>query len=87
MSGKRIAVAFLLFLFCDSAAVHAVGPVQSSQPTGAGRVVATVTTLEGAVHMPGVQVELRASGGGVVIARSLTDGADQVVFPDVPSGQ
>ena len=37
--------------------------------------------------MPGVQVELRAPDDGLVIARSLTDGAGQVAFPDVPPGQ
>jgi hypothetical protein len=52
-----------------------------------GRVVATVTTLEGSVHMPGVAVELRQSDGGLVIARTVTDGAGQVAFPDVPPGQ
>ncbi len=36
--------------------------------------------------MPGVEVELRVPGG-LVIARSLTDGAGQVAFPDVPPGQ
>ena len=37
--------------------------------------------------MPGVEVELRAPDEGLVIARSLTDGAGQVTFPDVPPGR
>jgi hypothetical protein len=62
--------------------------VQSSpQLVSTGRVVVTVTTLEGAVHMPGVQVELRDAAGAIVIARSVTDGAGEVMFPDVPPGQ
>jgi hypothetical protein len=59
---------------------------QSGQPGTAGRVVVTVTTLDGAVHLPGAEVELRAAGGGPAIARSLTDGGGQVTFPDIPSG-
>ena len=86
-SGCRIAVAFCLFLLPDPATVHGSGGLQGNQPATAGRVVATVTTLEGAVHVPGVEVELHAPGDGVVIARSLTDGAGQVAFPDVPPGQ
>ncbi len=53
----------------------------------AGRVVATITTLEGTVHMPGVQVDLRLAGQTVVIAQTLTDAAGQVEFPDVPAGR
>ena len=87
ISGNWIAVAFLLCAFLDPAAVHAAGSLQSSQPVTAGRVVVTITTLEGAVHVPGVEVELRAPSEGLVIARSLTDGAGQVTFPDVPPGR
>jgi hypothetical protein len=46
-----------------------------------------VTTLEGTVHLPGVDVELRQPNEGLVIARTTTDGAGQVTFPDVPPGQ
>ena len=56
-------------------------------PQPAGRVVATITTLEGTVHMPGVQVDLRVAGQTVVIAQTLTDAAGQVEFPDVPAGR
>ena len=84
--GNWMAVAILLFSFLDPASVHAVGFLQSSQPVTAGRVVVTITTLEGAVHIPGVQVELHAPNDGPVIARSLTDGAGHVTFPDVPPG-
>ena len=53
----------LLSLVCCSlpASARPIGVVQAGQPTGVGRVVATITTLEGTVHMPGVQVELRTS--------------------------
>jgi hypothetical protein len=58
----------------------------AAQPSTPGRVVVTITTLEGAVHMPGMEVELR-DAQTMVIARSETDGTGQVVFPDVPPGQ
>ncbi len=52
-----------------------------------GRVVATVTTLEGTVHLAGVTVELRMGGEDAVLAKTVTDGAGQVVFPDIPAGR
>jgi hypothetical protein len=66
-------------------AVLLLALVAAQQP--AGRVVATVTTLEGTVHMPGVQVELRVAGDQVVIAKTTTDAVGQVEFPDVPAGR
>ena len=65
----------------------AAAPMQAAQPATTGRVVATITTLEGTVHMPGVQVELRDPDARIVIAQTETDGAGQVVFPDVPAGR
>ena len=56
-------------------------------PRGAGaRVVATVTTLEGTVHMAGMLVELRQADG-TVLAKTVTDNAGQVTFPDLPPGR
>jgi hypothetical protein len=72
---------------CHPGIVHASGPPQGDQPTAAGRVVATITTLEGSVHLAGAQVELHGPEDGPVIARSLTDGTGQVTFPDVPAGR
>ena len=57
------------------------------QPDTTGRVVTTVTTLEGTMHLPGVQVELRAATDRIVLAKTITDGAGQVTFPDVPPGR
>ena len=54
------------------------------QPDTAGRVVATITVLEGTVRIGGVDVELRSLDGNVVLARTVSDGAGQVMFPDVP---
>ena len=62
------------------------GAGQDEQATE-GRVVATITTLEGSVQMSGVAVELRESGGKLTIAKTLTDGVGQVTFPDVRPGQ
>ncbi|MQA29285.1 MAG: hypothetical protein GEU82_05510 [Luteitalea sp.] len=60
---------------------------QSGQTATMGRVVATVTTLEGTVHVPAVQVELRDFADRLVIARTVSDGSGQVSFPDVPAGR
>lgn len=77
-------VGFLLISVCGSAAA---APSQSSQPAAAGRVVATITTLEGTVRMPGIRIELRDPEERIVIAQTETDGAGQVTFPDVPAGR
>jgi hypothetical protein len=77
----------LLWSAVPSRIAHGAQAADSSQAVDSGRVVVTVTTLEGTVHMPGVQVELRPSDGKLAIARSQTDGAGQVGFPDVPAGE
>ena len=59
--------------------------VSGFQPSG--RVAVTVTTLEGTVQMPGVQVELRAAGDPTVIAKTMTDAGGHLEFPDVPPGR
>jgi hypothetical protein len=64
-----------------------VGPALAGQPSSdAGRVIATITTLEGTVNMPGVQVELLTSPDDTVLAKTISDGAGHVTFPDVPEG-
>jgi hypothetical protein len=73
-------------VFATQAAVRAAESLQPGQPVTAGSVIVIITTLEGAVHVPGVEVELRASDENLVIARSLTDGAGEVTFPDVSPG-
>ena len=50
-------------------------------------MVAIITALEGTVQMPNVQVELLTAGEAVAIAKTLTDAAGQVEFPDVPAGR
>lgn len=91
MTSRRLNVALALVLVSmGPAALHAAGPFQTTQapqPVTTGRVVATITTLDGKVHMPGVQVELRDPAAGLVIAKTLTDGAGQVTIPDVPPGR
>jgi hypothetical protein len=87
ITGWRTAVFGLLWLLRCAAIVVAAQSPQAGQAADAGRVLVTITTLEGAVHMPGAQVELRAVTEGLIIAKSLTDGAGQVAFPDVPPGQ
>ncbi len=76
----------LLLLMLGAALPAAQQPTTQQSPTS-GRVVATVTTLEGTVQLPGAQVELREQPSGAVLATTLSDGAGQVVFPDVPPGR
>ncbi len=84
--GTWFGVGILLVLLWAPAGA-AAGPAQAAQPATTGRVVATITTLEGTVHMPGIQIELRDPDQRIVIAKTATDGAGQVVFPDVPIGR
>jgi hypothetical protein len=77
----------LTFSSISSNAAPAGAPAQDPQkPATAGRVVVTITTLEGTVHLSGVQVELRAEGDDTVLAKTLSDGVGQVLFPDIPPG-
>jgi Carboxypeptidase regulatory-like domain/TonB dependent receptor len=65
----------------------AVGGWARQVPTGDGRVVATITALDGTVYIAGVDVELRSVDGNVILAETITDGQGQVTFPDVPVGR
>jgi hypothetical protein len=77
-----------LLLLALAAAVPGTSQVTQGPSTATtGRVVATVSTLEGTVQLPGTQVDLREEPGGSVLATTLSDGAGQVTFPDVPPGQ
>ena len=55
--------------------------------TGAGRVVAIVTALEGTLRVANADVELISIDGNVTLAKTTTDGAGQVTFADVPLGR
>ena len=66
---------------------RAIGSQPAARTSTSGRVVATITTLDGKLHMPGVQVELRGSSETIVLARTTTDGTGTVTFPDVPPGR
>jgi hypothetical protein len=69
------------------AVIWACLPIAAANPQSrSGRVHATITTLEGTVAMPGVEVELRTQEG-VVIAKTETDTAGHVAFPDIPPGR
>ncbi len=86
--GSCIAVALLLCSVSGTGVAHAIAPRQDPQPASTtGRVVATITTLEGTVHMPGILVELREPDQRLVLAKTITDGSGQVTFPDVPPGR
>ncbi|CAN5873700.1 hypothetical protein BH18ACI5_BH18ACI5_27520 [soil metagenome] len=85
-SGRWIGVAVVLISLCGGP-MAATARAQAVQTATTGRVVATITTLEGTVHMPGVQVDLRDPDQRIVIAQTITDGAGQVTFPDIPPGR
>ncbi len=88
-------VAILITAFAlGPTAAHARSRPQSAQAgsthqlvSETSRVVTTITALEGTVQMPGVEVELRSSPDGFLLAKTTTDGAGQVNFPDVPPGR
>jgi hypothetical protein len=86
-------VAALMFVSeCATAAASQGLAAQSSssglQRAGSpGRVVATITALDGTLRIAGVDVELRELDGNVVLAQTMTDGAGQATFPDVPAGR
>lgn len=80
----RLAFGVCLFSFCVTP-VH--GQEQQNQDPTVGRVVATITALDGTVHLPGMPVELLDDPARLVIARTVTDGAGQVNFPDIPPGR
>ena len=61
--------------------------VPAAQGPANGRVVATITALEGTVHLSGVDVDLRSPDGGTTLARTMTDARGQVTFPDIPPGR
>ncbi|HLG56419.1 MAG TPA: TonB-dependent receptor [Vicinamibacterales bacterium] len=96
MSKTDLSVALVVALVCLSRSATLAGsaglgaqvqPPSPQQAIESGRVVATITGLEGTVRIAGVDVELRALDGNVVLAKTMTDGAGRVAFPDVPAGR
>ena len=77
----------LVFCLGQTRAVASPSHVEEPQDVQAGRVVTTVTVLEGTVRMPVVTVELRSVGDTTVLAKTVTDGAGQATFPDIPPGR
>jgi outer membrane receptor protein involved in Fe transport len=74
----------LVPVVASAAQKYAPSPQQAPDPGG---VAVTVTVLEGAVRLSGVDVELRSISDNTVLARAVSDGAGQVTFPDAPPGQ
>jgi len=93
LARRRTATLVLACLALDAGAAQGQSPAAQAQPSavqgagGSGRVIATITVLEGASRLPGVEVELRAIEGNAVLAKTVTDSAGQVAFPDVPAGR
>ena len=91
MTQRSVLLLAILSLFATPT-VAAGRDIQNPPPTPpqqatAGRVVATLTVLEGTVNVPGVDVELVSIDGNIVIAKTVTDGAGQTSFADVPPGR
>jgi hypothetical protein len=80
----------VLSAFLQPATASGARSAAVQQPPGSttpGRVIATITTLDGTVHMTGAQVELREASEVTVLAVTTTDGRGVVTFPDVPPGR
>jgi hypothetical protein len=86
MSERLLAAVLLIGFLQPLAFARDTNTFEAGQPT-AGRIIATITTLEGTVQMAGVQVELRTSSDSTVLAKTTTDGAGQLAIPDVPPGR
>ena len=76
-----------LFFHTVTALAHGSTGVDVDQAPTTGRITVTVTTLEGTVQLSGVRVDLHTLADETVIARSVTDNAGVVTFPDVPPGR
>lgn len=88
MAGRERFSGVLLLLWLTVVALPgAADPQQASPTVTTARVLVTVTTLEGAVHLAGVEVELRAENDSLVLARTQTDGTGQVLFTDIAPGR
>ena len=93
-TAPRTVAAFALVLVCLSGIAtagtsQATGSQTSASPQrpgDSGRVVVTISVLEGTVRIAGADVELRSLDGNMVLAKTITDGAGQVMIPDVPPG-
>ncbi|HYN09839.1 MAG TPA: TonB-dependent receptor [Vicinamibacterales bacterium] len=90
----KIIVALSLTVVCLPGKASAAGvafqdppPTQQRPIPTTGRVVATVTVLEGTVQIAGVDVELVVIEGNAVLGKTISDGAGHVSFPDVPAGR
>jgi hypothetical protein len=87
-----VALAVALVCFPHTAAangrsISAQNPSSPQRASDSGRVIATITVLEGTVRISGVDVELRSLVDSAVLAKTISDGAGQVTFPDVPAGR
>ena len=63
------------------------GVARAATSQTSGRVVVTVSVLDGTVRIAGADVQLRSLDGNLVLAKTLTDGAGQATIPDVPPGR
>lgn len=92
MSKPRVTYRWSAILFASLAlypriAHPATAAPEAGQAPSTGRVVAVVTTLEGVLQVSGVDVELHTASDTTVLARTVTDGAGMVTFPQVPPGR
>ncbi len=76
------------YLLVQLALIVVLPGFASAQQT-TGRVVVTVSALEGQVRIAGADVQLRPADAPAeaAIAKTTSDGAGQVAFPDIPEGR
>ena len=92
---RRVIMALATALLCslnttgaaDRGVIGQDIPSRSPRANEPGRVVATITVLEGTVRLGGVDVALRSVDGNQVLAQTISDGVGQVTVPDVPPGR
>jgi len=87
LTRRSTVILFAALALGPCSAETATAGARGGQAPSTGRVVATVTTLEGVLHVSGVDVELYTESDKTVLARTVTDGAGTVSFPQVPPGR
>src|SRR5262245_17490941 len=86
-----VQVGVALFMLAGQAAAspsmfRAQDAAPPQRPT-TGRLVAAIALMAGAAPLAGVEIELRALEGNVVLARTATDNAGEASIPDLAAGR
>ena len=84
---RPLQAVLILFLIGSGLGAREAAAQPVTERRDPGRVVVTVTTLDGTVSLPGVLVELREATQAPVLASTTTDATGLVSFPDIPPGR